>query len=212
MNKNKKYKVKEIFYSIQGEGYHSGKPAVFIRFSGCNIWSGREEDRMKAICKFCDTDFVGTDGKNGGVYSMDELITRINHITIDTKCRFIVFTGGEPLLQLDEPLLAGFKEYKYYLSVETNGTILVPEGLDWITVSPKSGAEFNQTSGDELKIVYPQEGINPSEYENLEFEHFYLQPKYDKYIEENIKSTLEYCMDHPKWKLSIQLHKILGIN
>ncbi len=212
MNKSKKYKIKEIFYSIQGEGYHSGKPAVFIRFSGCNLWSGKEEERDKAICKFCDTDFVGTDGKNGGVYSMDELITRINHITIDTKCRFIVFTGGEPLLQLDEPLLAGFKEYQYYLSVETNGTILVPEGLDWITVSPKSGAKFNQNSGNELKIVYPQEGIIPVDYENLDFDHFYLQPKDDKDMDTNVKKTLEYCMDHPKWKLSLQLHKILDIS
>ena len=210
--KDKKYKVKEIFYSIQGEGYHSGKPAVFIRFSGCNLWSGKEDERDMAICKFCDTDFAGTDGEYGGIYGKEELVSLVNDITRDTKCRFVIFTGGEPLLQVDKPLITGFKEYGYYLSVETNGTILAPDGLDWITVSPKYGARFNQKSGNELKIVYPQEGISPAEYEELDFAHFYLQPKDDKDREANVKKTLEYCLANPKWKLSLQLHKILGIS
>ncbi len=210
--KSGKYIIKEIFYSIQGEGFHSGRPAIFIRFSGCNLWTGREEDRFKAICKFCDTDFVGTDGLNGGVYNKNELVTKINKITSKTKCRFIVFTGGEPMLQLDGNLLDEFKKYSYFLAVETNGTIQVLSGLDWITVSPKAGSKFIQTSGDELKLVYPQEDFNPMDFENMVFKHFYLQPKDDKNIKENTEKALAYCLEHPKWKLSLQLHKILGIS
>ncbi len=207
----KKYRIKEIFYSIQGEGFHTGTPAVFIRFSGCNLWTGKEKDKDIAICKFCDTDFVGTDGVNGGIYTADELVEKVNGLTIENNCKFIVFTGGEPVLQLDSILIEKLKSNKYYLSVETNGTLLPPPGLDWITVSPKYGADFNLQSGSELKIVFPQEKMNPADYEKTEFENFYLQPLYDENIENNIKKTLAYCMSHPKWKISLQLHKILGI-
>jgi len=210
--KLKKYSVKEIFYSIQGEGFHSGRPAVFIRFSGCNLWSGKEKDRDGAICKFCDTDFVGTDGLNGGVYSIFQLLEIVNKITLENKCRFIVLTGGEPLLQVDTGLVSILKEAGYYIAVETNGTIRVPNGLDWLTVSPKAGADLVQKTGDELKLVYPQDDILPKEYEDLNFKYFYLQPKDDNFIKDNINMALEYCLNNPCWRLSLQLHKILGVD
>jgi 7-carboxy-7-deazaguanine synthase (Cx14CxxC type) len=210
--KLKKYSVKEIFYSIQGEGFHSGRPAVFIRFSGCNLWSGKEKDRDGAICKFCDTDFVGTDGLNGGVYSIFQLLEIVNKITLENKCRFIVLTGGEPLLQVDTGLVSILKEAGYYIAVETNGTIRVPNGLDWLTVSPKAGADLIQKTGDELKLVYPQDDILPKEYEDLNFKYFYLQPKDDNFIKDNINMALEYCLNNPCWRLSLQLHKILGVD
>ncbi len=209
---DKKYKIKEIFYSIQGEGYHAGRPAIFIRFSGCNLWNGREEDRAKAICKFCDTDFVGTDGQNGGVYTAEQLLSKIILISSETKCKFIVFTGGEPLLQLDENILRSIKSNDLYIAMETNGTLEAIKGIDWITVSPKSGARFVQKSGNELKIVYPQENMDPSTFEKLNFEHFYLQPKDDENQQLNISKTLDYCLSNPVWKLSLQLHKILGVD
>ena len=208
---NKKYKIKEIFYSIQGEGFHSGTPAVFIRFSGCNLWSGREEDRSKAICKFCDTDFLGTGGSNGGLYTAPMLLDKIQELSSASGCRFVVLTGGEPLLQLDEKLIYILKNAGYYLALETNGTLNAPPGLDWITVSPKAGAALSQKSGDELKLVYPQQGLNPAEVENLNFKHLYLQPKDDKNLKTNIEKTLNYCLKNPKWKLSLQIHKILNI-
>ena len=211
LKRNKTYKIKEIFYSIQGEGFHSGTPALFIRFTGCNLWSGKEEDKHKAICRFCDTDFLGTDGTNGGIYSSDELIETISQLSSVSQCKFIILTGGEPLLQLDEELISAFKTSGYYLALETNGTIKALAGLDWITVSPKAGTILQQTSGNELKLVYPQKGLTPSEFEDYKFEHFYLQAKDDKNLQNNIKSTLKYCLDHPKWKLSLQLHKILNI-
>ncbi len=208
--KEKRYKIKEIFYSIQGEGYHSGKPAIFIRFSGCNLWSGLEKERNKAICKFCDTDFVGTNGINGGVYTAKELSDKVQSIT-KANCKFVVMTGGEPLLQLDQELINTLHEKGYFLALETNGTIKALKQIDWITVSPKTGAKFIQTSGDELKIVYPQDKLNPADFEELDFQHFYLQPKAEITPNNNTKSALAYCMKNPKWKLSLQLHKILNI-
>ena len=207
----KRYRIKEIFYSIQGEGYHSGKPAIFIRFSGCNLWSGREKDRNNAICKFCDTDFVGIDGVNGGIYTASELNEKVKSIS-KANCKFIVLTGGEPLLQLDKDLIDSFHDSGYYLALETNGTKKIIDDIDWITISPKIGSKFIQISGDELKIVYPQDKLNLSYFEKLEFKHYYLQPKEEKNPNNNVKDTLEYCMNNPKWKLSLQLHKILEID
>lgn len=209
--KNKTYKVKEIFYSIQGEGFHSGTPAIFIRFSGCNLWSGKENDRKKAICQFCDTDFVGTDGLNGGKYTVEELIKKVLDITKESNCRFAIFTGGEPLLQVDSKLINSLKNEGFYLTVETNGTQKVPKGIDWITVSPKENANFIQKTGNELKLVYPQSNSIPSNYIGLKFEHFYLQPKDENRPNDNINKTLKYCLMNPKWKISVQSHKILNI-
>jgi len=211
MEKEKRYRIKEIFYSIQGEGYHSGKPAVFIRFSKCNLWSGKEKEREVSICKFCDTDFVGTDGNNGGEYSSIQLISKINEITKISKCKFVVLTGGEPLLQLDKLLINDFHSEGYFLALETNGTINAPENIDWITVSPKFGVKFNQNHGDEIKIVFPQKGIEPKDYLKLNFKHYYLQPKDENKTNNNTNLTLDYCLKHPEWKISIQLHKILNI-
>ena len=208
--KEKRYKIKEIFYSIQGEGYHSGKPAIFIRFSGCNLWSGHEKERNKAICKFCDTDFVGTNGINGGVYTAKGLSEKVQSIT-KANCKFVVITGGEPLLQIDQELINALHEKGYFIALETNGTKKVLKQIDWVTVSPKAGAKFIQTSGDELKIVYPQDKLNPADFEELDFQHFYLQPKAEITPNNNTKSALAYCMKNPKWKLSLQLHKILNI-
>ncbi len=209
--KNNTYKIKEIFYSIQGEGFNSGTPAVFIRFSGCNLWTGIENDRSKAICKFCDTDFVGIDGENGGLYTSEILLKKLNHLTKESSCRFLIFTGGEPLLQLDEELINLLKNSNYYISVESNGTIKSPSGIDWLTISPKSGAKFKQNSGNEIKIVFPQEGLDPKDYEEMDFSHFYIQPKFDKDLEMNIGYSLDYCLKNPNWKLSLQIHKYLDI-
>ena len=210
------YSVKEIFYSIQGEGYYSGRPAVFCRFSGCNLWSGREEDRDKALCKFCDTDFVGKDGINGGFYgSAPELAHKVslawpqkeNH-----RARpFVVCTGGEPLLQLDAALISELHEAGFEIAVETNGTIPAPLGIDWICVSPKAGVQLVQSSGDELKLAYPQTGLDPQRYAKLNFRHFFLQPMDNVDREEATRRTLEYVLAHPKWRISLQLHKILGV-
>lgn len=210
------YKVKEIFYTLQGEGNHAGRPAVFCRFSGCNLWSGREEDRHKAICQFCDTDFWGTDGQNGGVFkTAEELALRISsfwpedfkHLPV-----YVVCTGGEPLLQLDSILIGEFHRYGFEIAVETNGTVAPPEGIDWVCVSPKAGTELLITQGNELKLVYPQQGARPEQFEHLSFDHFYLQPMDGDKIAENTKLTLEYCLKHPQWKLSLQTHKLLGID
>ena len=210
------YSVKEIFYSIQGEGYYSGRPAVFCRFSGCNLWSGKEEDREQALCKFCDTDFVGKDGINGGFYgSAPELAHKVslawprkeNH-----RARpFVVCTGGEPLLQLDAALISELHEAGFEIAVETNGTIPAPLGIDWICVSPKAGVQLVQTGGDELKLAYPQTGLDPQRYAKLNFRHFFLQPMDNVDREEATRRTLEYVLAHPKWRISLQLHKILGV-
>lgn len=207
------YSVKEIFYSIQGEGYYSGRPAVFCRFSGCNLWSGREEDRDKALCKFCDTDFVGTDGIDGGLYKTASLLAKkiSQHWPQANERRFLVCTGGEPLLQLDAALIAALHEENFEIAVETNGTIAAPAGIDWICVSPKAGVQLAQASGHELKLVYPQAGAEPEKYANLNFRHFFLQPMDGAGREEATKQALKYVLAHPKWRISLQLHKILGV-
>lgn len=222
------YSVKEIFYTLQGEGAQSGRPAVFLRFSGCNLWSGREEDRAEAICRFCDTDFVGTDGVNGGKFrGADELAAKAvavaregggqfvkNQVaTSDDAARglMIVLTGGEPLLQVDAPLIAALKRAGFFIAVETNGTIAAPEGLDWICVSPKAGSEVVQRRGDELKVVYGQEGLSLAAMLSWDFSHFYLQPMDGGDIDRLTGEAITYCKANPAWKLSLQTHKILQI-
>ncbi len=208
------YKIKEIYYTLQGEGAQSGRPAVFCRFSGCNLWSGREEDRSKAICQFCDTDFWGMDGENGGRYTADALAMKVMSLWPSGKnpgYPYVVCTGGEPLLQLDEPLIQAFHQIGLQIGVETNGTIEPPPGLDWICVSPKAGAELKLLKGDELKLVFPQVGAEPERYEKLDFKHYYLQPMDSPEQERNIRLTLEYCLQNPQWHLSLQTHKLLKI-
>lgn len=208
------YKVKEMYYTLQGEGGHAGRGAVFLRFSGCNLWSGREEDRHKAICKFCDTDFWGTDGLNGGKFETAEsLAEQVKQFwPEDTNgTPYVVCTGGEPMLQLDSALIDALHAQGFEVAVETNGTILAPPGLDWICVSPKANTTLLITKGNELKLVYPQAGAAPTQFEDLNFEHFFLQPMDGPDIEENTQLTLKYCLSHPKWRLSLQTHKILDI-
>lgn len=205
------YAVKELYYTIQGEGYHTGKPAVFCRFSGCNLWSGLEKDRATAICKFCDTNFWGVDGLNGGKYSLEDLIAKIKEVHISGEEMFIVFTGGEPALQLDQALVDGLHAINATMAIETNGTLALPENIDWITVSPKADTEIVVTKGNELKLVYPQIEHSPENYEELDFQHFYIQPMDGLAVEESTKRCIQYCKDNPKWSLSLQTHKILGI-
>ena len=207
------YRVKEIFYTLQGEGARSGRPAVFCRFTGCNLWSGRENDRIKAICQFCDTDFLGTTGINGGNYDDESLASLIESLWPKGfyKTRYVVFTGGEPLLQLDGSLIRAMHKRGFEVAIETNGTIVVPEGVDWICVSPKMGAKLVVQSGDELKVVVPQAGQNLRDYEDLSFTHFYLQPMDGENRQENIKAAIDLCLKNPRWKLSIQTHKYLNI-
>lgn len=209
------YRVKEIFYTLQGEGFHSGRPAVFCRFTGCNLWSGREQDRAKAICQFCDTDFVGTDGENGGKFDnailLVEKICSVWGAENSDYRPFVVLTGGEPLLQVDAELLHELHQHGCEIAVETNGTIAAPDGIDWLCCSPKSGAPLVITRGHELKLVFPQVGLSPSEFASCDFEHFYLQPMDGAMREKNSVAAMEYCKRHPKWKLSLQTHKILGI-
>lgn len=209
------YKVKEIFYSLQGEGAQAGRPAVFCRFTGCNLWSGREEDRHKAVCQFCDTEFVGTDGNNGGRYDAASLARKV--LSLWPKPvqgqPLVICTGGEPLLQLDEDLIEAFHELNIEVAVETNGTIAPPKGIDWLCVSPKANAALVVTQGDELKLVYPQlePEAQPEQFTHLKFSKFFLQPMDGPLVEENTKKTLAYCLKHPQWSMSIQVHKILGI-
>jgi 7-carboxy-7-deazaguanine synthase (Cx14CxxC type) len=209
------YAVKEIFYTLQGEGAQAGRAAVFCRFSGCNLWSGREADRAAAVCRFCDTEFVGTDGAGGGKFeSAQVLATAIERKWPQDSSlgeRFVVCTGGEPLLQLDANLLAELHARDFQVAVETNGTIAAPALLDWVCVSPKAGTKLAQRSGDELKLVYPQAGVDPSEFEALPFRHFFLQPMDGSSRAVNTDLALRYCLDHPQWRLSLQTHKILGI-
>jgi len=207
------YSVKEIFYSIQGEGYYSGRPAVFCRFSGCNLWSGKEEDRAQALCKFCDTDFIGTGGTGGGLYDTAKLLAKnISQYRPRSSGRpFVVCTGGEPLLQMDAELIAALHEAGFEIAVETNGTIPAPAGIDWICVSPKADVKLVQTVGDELKLVYPQAGAEPERYDKLNFRHFFLQPMDGADREEATRQTLEYVLAHPQWRISLQLHKILNV-
>jgi 7-carboxy-7-deazaguanine synthase len=208
------YKVKEIFYTLQGEGAQAGRPAVFLRFSGCNLWSGREEDRSTAICRFCDTDFRGTDGQNGGRYTALELATKVASLWPDlSKGKpYVVCTGGEPLLQLNAPLIDALHAQCFEIALETNGTLPVPDGVDWVCVSPKAGAELVVHAGHELKLVFPQSGAEPELYEKANFQHFYLQPMDGPLVQINTRLTLQYCLAHPQWSLSLQTHKVLGID
>jgi 7-carboxy-7-deazaguanine synthase (Cx14CxxC type) len=209
------YAVKEIFYSLQGEGAQAGRAAVFCRFAGCNLWSGREADRPEAICRFCDTDFLGVDGVGGGRFeSAEELAAAIEQkwpVNFGLGKRFVVCTGGEPLLQLDAELIAALHGRNFEIAVETNGTIAAPDGLDWLCISPKAGAGLVQRSGDELKLVFPQLGVDPAEFEALPFRHFFVQPMDGPSREVNTELALRYCLEHPQWRLSLQTHKLLGI-
>jgi len=225
------YTVKEIFYTLQGEGAQAGRAAVFCRFSGCNLWSGREEDRSRAVCKFCDTDFVGT-GPDGGRFKMpEELADAVDRCWSGGTARidsgegpgtelspgdrnvrkYVVCTGGEPLLQLDEKLIDALHRRGFEVAVETNGTRHAPRTIDWICVSPKAGAPLIQTSGNELKLVYPQDDAPPAKFEKLDFQHFFLQPMDGPEITANTALAIEYCMRHPRWRLSIQTHKLVGV-
>ena len=210
------YAVKEIFYSLQGEGAHAGRPAIFCRFTGCNLWSGQEKHRADAVCQFCDTDFVGTDGDGGGSFTNAVALAKAvvsywpESIT-DVIHPYVICTGGEPLLQLDKDLIEAFHNEGVELAIETNGTLPVPEGVDWVCVSPKSGSTVVVEKGDEIKLVYPQEGHQPSDFVHLNFEHFFLQPMFDEDENEHVKATIEYCLTHPRWSLSLQSHKLLGL-
>ena len=207
------YSVKEIFYTLQGEGAHTGRAAVFCRFVGCNLWSGQEKDRLTAICKFCDTDFIGTDGPDGGRFEHAFSLADRIESTWGTgqERRFVVFTGGEPLLQLDSDLIHEMHERGFEIAVETNGTVEAPPGLDWICVSPKSGTTLKQRSGNELKLVYPQTDALPETFAGMSFEHFYLQPMDGPDQKSNADQALRYCMENPAWRLSLQTHKLVGI-
>jgi 7-carboxy-7-deazaguanine synthase len=208
-----KYAVKEMFYSLQGEGRHAGRPAVFCRFAGCNLWSGREMDRATAACNFCDTDFVGVDGLGGGRFDgADTLAGAVERMWggVGGK-RFVVLTGGEPLLQVDDGLVAALHAADFEIAIETNGTLPVETPIDWITVSPKGATTLVQKSGNELKLVYPQINVDPSKFESLEFDHFLLQPMDGPDRDSSMASAIAYCLEHPKWKLSLQTHKYMSI-
>lgn len=207
------YSIKEIYYTLQGEGFHTGRPAVFVRFTGCNLWSGREEDQATAVCRFCDTDFLGTDGPGGGVFEAATVIQKVSKLWPKTSrsSPFAVCTGGEPLLQLDQGLVDAFHGAGFEIALETNGTISPPAGIGWTCVSPKAGAELVLKKGNELKLVFPQDGIDPQEYLHLDFEHFYLQPMDGPELAANTAASVDYCLRHPEWKLSLQIHKILNI-
>jgi 7-carboxy-7-deazaguanine synthase len=208
------YSIKEIFYTLQGEGTHAGRPAVFCRFSGCNLWTGRERDRASAVCKFCDTDFVGTDGELGGKYADSDALARtINGLWPATylPSKYVVFTGGEPLLQLDDALIKSMHACGFQIAIETNGTLPVPPGVDWICVSPKVGPKLVVQAGSELKVVIPQIGQALEDYESLQFDNFYVQPMDGPNLEHNTRLAIEVCKRNPKWKLSLQTHKLLQI-
>jgi 7-carboxy-7-deazaguanine synthase (Cx14CxxC type) len=209
------YAVKEIFYTLQGEGAQAGRAAVFCRFAGCNLWTGREDDRSNAVCKFCDTDFFGTDGLGGGKFeTARQLADAVAHAWPPHNGRgrkYVVCTGGEPLLQLDAALIDALHDRGFEVAVETNGTMQAPAGLDWICVSPKAGAKLVQRAGDELKLVFPQQGIEPAAVEGLAFRHFFLQPMDGPDRATNTQRAVEFCMQHPQWRLSLQTHKIVGI-
>ena len=208
------YSVKEMFMTVQGEGAGTGRPSVFLRFSGCNLWSGREKDRAEAVCSFCDTDFVGTDGPNGGQFKTAKALAEAAYALWPKSARgqaWVVCTGGEPLLQLDAPLIDALKAVGFKISIETNGTIAAPDGIDWICVSPKADAPLVQTSGHELKLVYPQKKNAPSDFEALKFDRFSLQPLDDVNQERNARAAFDYCMQNPQWHLSVQTHKWIGV-
>ena len=216
------YSVKEVFYSLQGEGFHSGRPAIFCRMSKCNLWTGREEDRATAICQFCDTDFIGIDGQNGGKFADAEALCQhlLQFWPKDSKGKakehpFVVITGGEPLLQVDKALIDQLHKHRFEIAIETNGTKSAPENIDWICMSPKANAPLILESGHELKLVYPQPDLMPEKVADLDYDYFYLQPMDDKdplITKQNIKQAVAYCLAHPQWKLSLQTHKLLGID
>jgi len=210
------YTVKAIYYSLQGEGANTGRPAVLCRFAGCNLWSGRESDRAAAVCRFCDTDFVGTDGPGGGRFTSAEdlaaaVAARWPKSASPRARPMVVCTGGEPLLQLDGRLVAAFHEKGFEVALETNGTLPPPDGIDWICVSPKAGTDLVVRSGDELKLIFPQEGAEPERFEDLDFEHFFLQPMDGPSLQRNTELAVQYCLEHPQWRLSLQTHKLLGL-
>ena len=212
------YSVKEIFYTLQGEGANAGTPAVFLRFAGCNLWSGREKDRATALCRFCDTDFVGTTGAGGGKFRSAATLARAVAAKWPKRLkdkrsfsRFVVCTGGEPLLQLDRALVAALHVRGFRIAIETNGTLAPPPGVDWICVSPKARAPLHLKRGDELKLVYPQAGAEPERYERLAFDHFFLQPMDGPRRAKNTQLAVEYCRSRPRWRLSLQMHKLIGI-
>jgi 7-carboxy-7-deazaguanine synthase len=214
------YTVKEIFYTLQGEGYHTGRPAVFCRFSGCNLWTGRDSDRAGAVCKFCDTDFVGVGPDGGKFAAATDLAARVASLWPSegqdpkTDSRpYVVCTGGEPLLQLDDALIHAFHDEGFEVAIETNGTIPAPKGIDWICVSPKASAPLKQLQGDELKLVFPQveSDARPERFESMAFQHFSLQPMDGPDLQENTRRAVEYCLTHPRWRLSLQTHKLLGL-
>lgn len=207
------YSVKEMFLTLQGEGAHAGRPAVFCRFSGCNLWTGREEDRLSAECRFCDTDFIGQNGQNGGKFkSAEDLAQALKRFwPMGQSFAYVVFTGGEPLLQLDAPLIDHMHALGFEVAVETNGTIAAPPHIDWICVSPKVGTVLKQKSGNELKLVYPQTGMDPQLMEELAFDHFWLQPMDGPHKNEYTQMAVQYCLARPRWRLSLQTHKLIGI-
>jgi 7-carboxy-7-deazaguanine synthase len=208
------YAVKEIFYTLQGEGANTGRAAVFCRFAGCNLWTGREEDRADATCQFCDTDFVGTDGPGGGRFASPEALAAAVAATWPAAApsrRFVVCTGGEPLLQVDPALLESLHAERFEVAIETNGTLPPPAGIDWLCVSPKAGSDLIVRSGDEIKLVFPQPGAEPELFERMAFRHFFLQPMDGPQREANTEAALRYCLAHPRWRLSLQTHKLLGI-
>ena len=209
------YSIKEIYYTLQGEGAHTGRSSVFLRFTGCNLWTGREEDRPSAICSFCDTHFLGVDGANGGIFESADTLARCVEdcwpARADGIRRYVVCTGGEPLLQLDAPLIDALHHRSFTIAIETNGTRHVPDGVDWVCVSPKANAECVVLKGDELKLVYPQVGGEPERYEQLNFGRFFLQPMDGPHLERNRQMAVEYCLAHPQWELSVQMHKVVGI-
>jgi 7-carboxy-7-deazaguanine synthase (Cx14CxxC type) len=207
------YQVKEIFYTLQGEGANAGTPAVFCRFAGCNLWSGREQDRVTAKCRFCDTDFVGVDGVGGGQFQTADDLARACRAacTAGSGPAMVVLTGGEPMLQVDDDLIDALHAREFSIAIETNGTLAVPDGIDWVCVSPKAGQPLVQISGDELKLVYPQAGADPAQYAALEFEHRFLQPMDGPDRASNTAAAIAYCKANPPWRLSVQTHKMLGI-
>ncbi len=220
-SKAKSYAVKELYYTLQGEGVHTGRPAVFLRFAGCNLWNGLEADRQNAICSFCDTDFVGIDGPGGGRFSDAQTLAQRARLVwdmclvggdgVDAAEPLLVCTGGEPALQLDEILVSELQRFGFAVAIETNGTLPLPAGLDWICVSPKAGTELVVQAGDELKLVFPQAGAMPESYTQLNFRHFSLQPMDDERRAENAQLAAAYCLKNPRWRLSLQTHKVLGL-
>ena len=206
------YRIKEIYFTQQGEGKNTGKDFVFVRFAGCNLWSGKEKHRASAICKFCDTDFYGTDGVNGGIYETKDLVTKIKSLWIskDSEIR-VVLTGGEPLLQVDDSLITALKKANIYIAIETNGTLKAPKGIDWICMSPKANTDIQLTEGSEIKVIFPQENLDPADFNNMNFSNYYIQPMDSKDYEANVSKSVEFCMQNSNWRLSLQTHKILGI-